>query len=205
MTSPWPSRTGSPTTWRAGALQRTAREIALDTERAAQLFSAPQLVPDRTPRGTRLQRELQSRPADENLTGAGPGACCPRRARFPTVSLRAGLAMGAVGIVVVGTAAAATLTTVFAPTHIAPVSLSQSDVRAIAAFTGLGDSQVARGFSPRTDRAQRGSEPSRGPPGAAHPSSSLARPPRMPAFRSHCPRHLPAGVGAPSSSWCSRA
>lgn len=182
----------------AGCGRCSARraEIARDTERAAQLFSAPQLVPDMDSAWTRLQRELQSRPADESDRRRHPVRVRPRRARFPTVSLRAGLAMGAVGIVVVGTAAAATLTTVFAPTHIAPVSLSQSDVRAIAAFTGLGDSQGLGGFSTPNGSSTTRFGTITWSSGAAHPSSSLAQAAADAGFPVTLPAHLPAGVGA---------
>ena len=95
---------------------RRAR-IAHDTERAAQLFSAPQLVPDGDIAWARLQRELELRQADRADTRRKPAGARPRRARFPRVSLRTGLAVGAVGIVVAGTAAATTLTTIFAPTR----------------------------------------------------------------------------------------
>jgi hypothetical protein len=112
------------------------------------------------------------------------------------VSLRAGLAIGAVGIVIVGTAAAATLTTIFAPTHIAPVALSQSDLRAIAAFTGLGDGQALGGFStPNGSSAMRFGTitwSSR----TAHPVSSRAQAAAEAGIPVTLPSHLPAGVGA---------
>ncbi len=106
---------------------RRAR-IADDAEFAARLLSGPQLVPDVDVAWTRLRREVElSR--DERVDRRPRLAPVRlRRVRFPGVSLRAGLAIGAVGIAVAGTAVAATLTTIFAPTHVAPVSLSQSDL-----------------------------------------------------------------------------
>jgi hypothetical protein len=112
------------------------------------------------------------------------------------VSLRTGLVIGAIGIVVAGTAAAATLTTIFAPTHVAPVSLSQSDLRAIAAFTGLGDSQALGGFStPKGSSTQRFGT-IRWSSASAHPTSSLAQAAAEAGFPVSLPAHLPAGVGA---------
>ncbi|MBV8995438.1 MAG: hypothetical protein JO287_17460, partial [Pseudonocardiales bacterium] len=131
---------------------RRAR-IAQDTELAARLLSAPRLVPDSDVAWARLQRQLRRSPHD----GVRPRRPKPARwgrVRFPSVSLRTGLIIGAVGTVVAGTAAAATLTTIFAPTHVAPVALSQSDVRAVAAFAGLGDGHTLGGF-PTPDGSSR--------------------------------------------------
>ncbi len=171
-------------------------EIARDTERAAQLFSAPQLVPDIDIAWARLRLELESGRTHGSDRRWRPARVRPRRARFPRVSLRTGLAMGAVGVVIAGTAAAASLTTVFAPTHVAPVSLSQSDLRAIAAFTGLGDSRALGGFS-----TPHGSTTTRfgtitWSSGTAHPASSLAKAAAEVGFPVRLPTHLPAGVGA---------
>jgi hypothetical protein len=113
------------------------------------------------------------------------------------VSLRAGLAIGAVGVVVAGTAAAATLTTIFAPTHVAPVSLSQSDVRAITAFIGLGDSHVLGGFpSPNGSSIARFGTIKWSSAGTPHPASSLAEATTEAGFPVSLPARLPAGVGA---------
>jgi hypothetical protein len=113
------------------------------------------------------------------------------------VSLRAGLVIGAVGVVVAGTAAAASLTTIFAPTHVAAVSLSQSDVRAIAGFIGLGDSQVLGGFpGPNGSTAARFGTIKWSSPGQAHPASTVAAASAEAGFRVSLPTRLPAGVGA---------
>ena len=161
----------------AGCRRCSARRarIAHDTERARRLLSAPQLVPDADVAWARLQRELQRGGEGEAERRARRAPLVRPAARFPRVSLRAGLVIGAVGIVVAGTAAAATLTTIFAPTHVAPVSLSRSDLRAITAFTGLGDSPCSGASPPRAVRPRFGSEHSAwSSSGAAHPVSSLA-------------------------------
>ena len=111
-------------------------QIALDAESAARLLSAPQLVPDTGLAWGRLQRELHRTPERATDRLRTPVPSFRRRRGAPTVSLRAGLVIGAVATVVAGTAAAATLTTIFAPTHVAAVSVSRSDLRAITAFMG---------------------------------------------------------------------
>ncbi len=175
---------------------RRAR-IARDTEFAARLLSAPQLLPDADMAWARLQRELYLRREQEAHRRRGPVPVFRRGARFPRVSLRAGLAIGAVGIVVAGTAVAATLTTIFAPTHVAPVSVSQSDVQAITALMGLGDSHVLGGFP-----TANGSTTARfgtikwSSSGPAHQSSSLAQATKEAGFPVYLPGRLPGGVGA---------
>jgi hypothetical protein len=179
-------------------------EIAGDTDHAAHLFSAPQPVPDVDMAWARLRRELESQRTGGAVRRSQPARVRPRRVRFPRVSLRAGLAIGAIGILVAGTAAAATLTTIFAPTHVAPVSLSQSDLRAIAAFTGLGDGTRSGASPPRMDRAGCGSGPSHGPQAPPTRRPRLPRPPRKPAFRSPCLLTCPRVWARSRGSWCSR-
>ncbi|MDQ6821977.1 MAG: hypothetical protein M3076_16830 [Actinomycetota bacterium] len=175
---------------------RRAR-IAQDTEFAARLLSAPQLVPDADMAWARLERELYRSSEEGAERRRRPAPVYRRRARFPRVSLRAGLAICAVGIVVASTAAAATLTTIFAPTHVAPVSLSQSDVRAIAAFMGLGDSHVLGGFStPIGSSSVRFGTIKWLSSGRAHRASSIAEASAEAGFPVSLPAHLPNGVGA---------
>ena len=189
-----------------GAAALGGRGIAQDTERGP-AASGPQLVPDVDVAWARLQRELSETEESEPRARRSRRVVPRRRARFPRVSLRAGLVIGAVGIVVAGTAAAATLTTIFAPTHVAPVSLSQSDLRAIAAFTGLGDSHVLGGFStPSGSSTLRFGTITWSPRAPPTRCPRSPRPPRTPAFRSSLPAHLPAGVGAVQRVHaCSRA
>lgn len=171
-------------------------EIAGDTDRAAQLCSAPQSVPDVDIAWARLRRELQSARAGGAVRRGQPARVGPRHVWFPGVSLRAGLAIGAIGFVVAGAAAAATLTTIFAPTHVAPVSLSQSDLRAIAAFTGLGGSRALGGFATPNGSSQLRFGAITWSSGTAHPTSSLAQAAAEAGFPVSLPAHLPAGVGA---------
>ncbi|MBV9048739.1 MAG: hypothetical protein JOY58_10755 [Solirubrobacterales bacterium] len=113
------------------------------------------------------------------------------------MSLRAGLVIGALGIVVAGSAAAATLTTIFAPTHVAPVSVSQGDMRAITAFMGLADSHVLGGFpTPSGATNVRFGTIKWSSSGPAHSASSLAEVTAEVGFPVSLPAQLPAGVGA---------
>jgi hypothetical protein len=182
----------------AGCGQCSARraEIAGDTERAAQLFSALQLVPDVDIAWARLQRELESQRAGGAGRRGQPERVRPRRAWFPRVSLRTGLAIGAIGVVVAGTAAAATLTTIFAPTHVAPVSLSQRDLRAIAGFTGLGGSPALGGFSTTNRSSTLRFGALTWSSGTPHAASSIPQAAAEAGFPVSLPAHLPAGVGA---------
>ena len=171
-------------------------EIAGDTDYAAQLFSAPQPVLDMDIAWARLQPELESQRTGGAVRPSRPARIRSRRVWFPRVSLRTGLAVGAIGIVVAGTAAAATLTTVFAPTHVAPVSLSQSDLRAIAAFAGLGDSHALGGFATPNGSSRLRFGTITWSSGTAYPTSSLAQAVAEAGFPVSLPAHLPAGVGA---------
>jgi hypothetical protein len=182
---------------RCGRCSARRARIACDTEHAARLFSGPQLVPNTDEAWVRLRRELyrrQDEGADRRRT---PAPSFRRPPRFPRVSLRAGLVIGAVGIVVGGTAAAATLTTIFAPTHVAPVSVSQGDVRAITAFMGLGDSRVLGGFpTPSGTSTLRFGTINWSSSGIAQPASSPAEATAEAGFPVSLPTRLPAGVGA---------
>jgi hypothetical protein len=183
----------------AGCVRCLARQarIADDTERAVRLLSLPQVVPDADLAWARLRRELQVTREEGADQRRRPVPVYRRSFRFPRVSLRAALMLGAVGIVVAGTAAAATLTTIFAPTHVAPISVNQSDLQAIAAFMGLGDSHVLGGFpTPSGSSTVRFGAIKWSSSGTARPASSLAEATAEAGFRVSLPAHLPAGVGA---------
>lgn len=172
-------------------------QIVGDTEFAARLLSAPQPIPDADLTWARLRGELRRSPEDRADWRGTPTPAPRRRPRFPSVSLRAGLIVSAVGIVVAGSAAAATLTTIFAPTHVAPVSLTQSDLQAITAFTGLGDGHVLGGFpGPSGSTALRFGTIRWSSSGPSQPAASLAEATSEAGFPVPLPTHVPAGVGA---------
>lgn len=173
---------------------RRAR-IAHDSERAADLFSASPLVPDDDLAWALLRRELYRGLERGVERGWRVGSVGRRRAAFPRLSLRTGLAVASAAILIAGTAAAATFTTIFAPTHVAPLSLSQRDMRAITAFMG-GNSGALGGFSTpsgsstlRFGTVNWSSRP-------AQPASSLSEAEVQAGFSVPLPAHRPAGVGA---------
>jgi hypothetical protein len=178
-----------------GRCRSRRAEIADDTELAAQLFGAPQLVPDVDHAWARLRRELDRSPA-ERPERRRPAFVAPRHARLPRVSLRAGLAIGAVGVLVAGTAAAASLTTVFSPTHVAPLAVSQSDMRAIAALTDLGNGHPLGGFATPTGSSRLRFGTITWSSGSAQSASSLAQANAEAGLAASLPAHRPAGVGA---------
>jgi hypothetical protein len=173
---------------------RRAR-IARDTEHAANLFSAPRVLPDDDLAWVRLRRELYRSPERRPQRTFKVGPLGRRRAAFPRLSLRAGLAVGSVAVLIAGTAAAATFTTIFAPTHVAALSLDQRDLQAITAFMG-GNSGALGGFStPSGSSTLRfGTINWSSRPG--QPVSSLQQAEAQAGFSVPLPAHLPAGVGA---------
>jgi hypothetical protein len=144
----------------------------------------------------RLQRDLPTdRPQHSERPRFEPVG--PRRPRGPRLSLRAGVVVGAIGIVVAGTAAAATLTTVFAPTHVAPLSVSRGDMRALAAFVGLDGSHSVGGFSsPNGSTTTRFGRIAWSQTGTGQPAASLAQASALAGFPVAAPTHLPVGVGS---------
>jgi hypothetical protein len=168
--------------------------IAQDTVRAAQLLDPPEVDLDVDSAWARFQTELHQSPDSERAQR--PPAQW-RRARFQMPSLRTGLALGAVGIVIAGTAAAATLTTIFAPTHVAPVSVSQSDFRAVAAFLGVDSGHVLGGFgTPSGSSTTRVGTLEWSSSGRAHEVFSRAEATAQAGYDVVLPTRLPAGVGA---------
>ena len=160
---------------------------------------APQLVPDIDVAWARLRREFHRTQADGVVERRRPAPTLRRRWRrwrLPRLPLRTALAIGAVGILIAGSAAAATLTTIFSPTHVAPVAVSQSDLRAIAAVTGLGNSQPLGGFAAPTGSSTLRFGTITWSSGASRQASSLAQATAEAGFPVSLPAQLPAGVGA---------
>jgi hypothetical protein len=171
-------------------------EIAQDTELASRLLSTPRLVSDPDLAWARLRRELVAR--EHPLAGRTRPSTPPRWGPrpFPAVSLRAGLAILAVAVALVGTAVAATVTTIFAPTHVTAVTLSQGDLQAISAFVGLGDGQALGGFPGPTGSTTFRFGTIDWSSAPTHQVSSLAAASAAAGFPVSLPTHLPAGVGS---------
>ena len=112
-------------------------------------------------------------------------------------SVGAGTSIAAAAVLIAGVAAAATLTTVFAPTRVAPVPVSKTDVEQLTSYLGLSGGDTLGGFP-----APSGSETL--PYGTLSWSSS-ARPSQVASledaesaagFSISLPSSLPSGVGS---------
>jgi len=171
-------------------------QIAGDTHEAARLFSAPQLVPDIDAAWERLRPALNA-DTEAATRRRLPAWDLRRRRHVPRPSLRAALASGATAVVIAGTAAAATLTSIFAPTHVVPVTLSQGDLRAISGLIGLDGGQALGGFAaPNGSTAARFGTIRWSSAGSPHPVSSPAAAAAQAGFAVSLPAHLPAGVSS---------
>ena len=113
------------------------------------------------------------------------------------VSVGAGTA-AVIGVVAVGVAAAAALTTVYAPTHVAPVPVSSSDLRAVQSITHMGTGQLADGLPPSGSRQLAFGDLSWSTSGPAQQVSSIAAARALTHLALPAPAALPAGVGSPS-------
>ncbi len=118
-----------------------SQRIAEDAATVERFFDVP--VPADTDAG--LARSRAS--LIETASGRRTWRVGPRRSwRFMGASLSTGASLAAVGVVIVGVAAAATLTTVFAPTQVAPVPVSQADVQELTQLMGLNTTISFDGF-----------------------------------------------------------
>lgn len=118
--------------------------ITEDANSAQQLMSRPLLVPDTAEAWASFQSRLE---VPEGFKPATMRVPRHRRWRLMGASVSTGATVATVGVVVAGVAAAATLTTVFAPTKVAPLPVSRGDLRALADLAGLGHSTVLGGFT----------------------------------------------------------
>ena len=125
-----------------------SQRIAEDAATVERFFDVP--VPADTDAGlARSRASLIERPSRWTTWRVGPR----RSWRFMGASLSTGASLAAVGVVIVGVAAAATLTTVFAPTQVARVPVSQADVQELTQLMGLNTTTSFDGF-----RSPSGSE-----------------------------------------------
>lgn len=160
-------------------------DIGVDAEYSRDLLTAPAPVPDPDRAWARLQARIQHGP---------PARTAVARSRWRP---RTALVAGAAGLAVAGSVAAATVTTVFAPTHVAPVTLTQDDLQTLASVMGLDPGRSLGAFpSPSgTQKFAFGtiSWSSSGPPsqvGSLHQAESLS------GLSVSLPTRLPAGIGS---------
>jgi len=172
-----------------GRCQAQRTEIAADAALAGRVLGAPEEITDIDLEWILLQDRL-SRPDAARRPAVRRSPRMPRR--LINVSVGAGTAVVA-GVLTVGAAAAAVLTTVYAPTQVAPVRVSANDLRAIENVTGIGRLSGALGPSGSTQLTfGKLSWSSAGP---AQQVASLAAASAMTHLAFPTPSTLPSGVG----------
>jgi len=173
--------------------QAESTEIAADAALAARVLASPPEIGDVDLEWIMLQDRL-SRPDAARRPAASRSARMPWR--LVNVSLGAGTAVVA-GVLTVGAAAAAVLTTVYAPTQVAPVRVSANDLRAIENIAGIG--RLPGNLQPSGTMRLSFGELSWSTAGRPEQVSSLASAGSMTHLAFPTPAALPSGVGAISS------
>jgi hypothetical protein len=168
--------------------QAQSSEAAADAALAARVLGAPREISDIDLEWILLQDRLEAPGAAPRPPGRAPRRT-PRR--LAHVSVSAGTAVVA-GVLGVGAAAAAVLTTVYAPTRVAPVRVSVGDLRAIENVTGIGTGQLSASGS----RQLSFGEVSWTTAGGPQQVSSIARASAITGLAFPAPGTLPGGVGA---------
>jgi hypothetical protein len=167
-------------------------EAAENAATAARLLSAPPPDVDAGLAWAQMQRRLA-----EPVLAQQPLISIPRRPgrRVLDASVSTGAAVTA-GLALTGVAAAATLTTVFAPTHVRTVPVNSGDLRAIISVLGAGIAPAHGSLLPASGSQQlafgtlRWTSVSHG-----RPVSSIARASALTHLAFAAPATLPAGVG----------
>ncbi len=163
--------------------------ITQDARLAARLLTAPHMSADPDLAWARLQARLRE---------PGPAARTSVRSGRPRWMARLSLGTGTLvtaGVVVAGAGAAAALSTVYTPTHVAPVPVSPGDLRAISSITQIGVAQVSDGLPPSGTRQLAFGTLSWTSAGPAVAAASLAQARAQTHLPVTMPASLPAGVG----------
>jgi hypothetical protein len=174
-----------------GRCQTQSAEIAGDAAQAARLLCAPSEISDVDLEWILLQDRLAEPAATRR-----PARHMPRR--LVNVSVGAGTAAVA-GMLVVGVAAAAALTTVYAPTHVAPVRVTSNDLRAIENMTHIGTAQLADGLPLSGSRQLAFGDLSWTTASRPEQVGSIARARALTGLPFAAPATRPPGVGPPGS------
>jgi hypothetical protein len=175
-------------------------DVAATARVAAEVLSAPQLVPDVDRAWADLQyRSRRADPpgrSDRAVRQFSPARQYGRRVAF---SARTAAIGAVVTAALVGAAGAATLTSVFAPTHVAPLKVNAGDLGAVTQLMSIGNAGNAGGFP---TPAGEGSLPygnlrwvSSGP---ARQVQTLSEAEVVSGMTISLPARLPAGVGSPA-------
>jgi hypothetical protein len=170
--------------------QAESSQVAGDAALAARLLSAPPEISDVDLEWILLQDRLEAPGAAQRPARRAPGRM-PRR--LAHISVGAGTAVVA-GVLAVGAAAAAVLSTVYAPTRVAPVRVSAGDLRAIVDITGIGTGPLPASGSRQLTFGELSWTGAGGP----RQVGSFARASSLTGLAFPAPGALPGGVGAPS-------
>lgn len=175
--------------------QAGSTQIARDADRAASLLDAPDVLTDTDLAWLRLQAQLREPQAAARPPVADPWSL---RRRLVGVSVGTGTAVAA-GVLVAGVAAAAALTTVYAPTKVVPVQVSHGDIQAIAGIADLSVAAGPDGLPPSGTRQLPFGSVSWTSAGTAQKVSSVAQAVALTHLSFTAPARLPRGVGDPAS------
>ena len=171
--------------------QAESSKVAANAAVASRLLAAPPDVADVDLEWIMLQERLR-----EPDASGRPVAPAPRRMprRLVNVSLGTGTAVAA-GVIALGVGAAAALHSIYAPTHVAPVTISPADLAAVENIAGLSGSQLSGNLPPSGSRQLAFGELSWTSAGAPRQVSSIARASALTRLAFSAPATLPAGVG----------
>ena len=172
-----------------GRCQAESTEIAADAALAARVLATTPEIADVDLEWILLQDRL-SQPKADRRPAVPPSRRMPRR--LVNVSVGAGTVVVA-GVLAVGAAAAAVLTTVYAPTQVAPVRVSANDLRAIENITGIG--RLSGGLGPSGSTQLTFGKLTWSSAGTAQQVASLASASAMTHLAFRTPAALPSGVG----------
>jgi hypothetical protein len=172
--------------------QAESGEVTANADLASRLLAAPPGVADVDLEWIMLQERLRELDAPGR-----PAARAPRRMprRLVNVSLGTGTAVAA-GVIAIGVGAAAALNSIYAPTHVAPVTVSPADLAAVENIAGLSGAQLSGGLPLSGSRQLAFGEVSWTSAGRPQRVSSIARASALTHLPFSAPATLPAGVGS---------
>jgi hypothetical protein len=119
-----------------------------------------------------------------------------RRWRLMGASISTGTSIAAAGVLIAGVAAAATLTTVFAPKQVAPLPVSQADLQQLTSYLGTNGGELGGFPAPSGSKSLPFGEFSWSSSGQPDEVGSLADAEAAAGFATTLPSSLPNGVDA---------
>jgi hypothetical protein len=179
-----------------GRCQTQTAELAANATLAARALPAPYEVGDIDAEWAAFAARLADAQGGRRMAHRPFGRQRPTAPRrFRRISLSTGV-VAVAAVVVMGAGAAAALTTIYTPTHVAPITISQSDMSAIENLTGLGSGQLQPGLHPEGSYRLPVGELTWTSAGHPQQVSSVAEASSLTHLAWSSPATLPAGVGA---------